>query len=66
MKCPDCTNELEKRMPTFYHCSNCKTMFIIVTQNQFEKIGELQKGLDSKTIEESEHVYRKMMEEDSV
>lgn len=66
MKCPDCTEELESMMKTFYRCSNCKQVFIIITEDQFNQMQEFTKNLSEKTLYESETAYRKMMEKDSV
>jgi|APSaa5957512535_1039671.scaffolds.fasta_scaffold02589_13 hypothetical protein len=41
MKCPECTNEMEKIALTQYNCSNCKWKGMILSQEEMMRAAEL-------------------------
>ena len=67
MKCPDCTNELEKSSEWYYWCNKCKTGWMILNKVQVEmqikamdKVGFF---TDEKLLALAEKINRKTIDE---
>lgn len=67
MKCPDCTNELEKTFEWYYWCSECKTGWLILNKVQVEmQVKAIDKAgffTDEKLIALAEKINRKIIDE---
>ncbi len=56
MKCPDCTEEIEKISPyNIYRCASCKAVFQIHSESELERIGDYALKNQNKKVSEMMH-----------
>ena len=64
MKCPNCTEEMEKMMPYFYRCGQCPEMFMIFAGKQIESIGSMVTNLPESFQNAGKDMYEKISKDD--